>query len=190
MIDMENGFNSRNQAIKTLTDMTVNGLLNHEIFVEVESKAATIKVELEKVKKAEQEKRHLYDITQSIPEIQYPKKWSLRYAGQIYIDELNDYIASRDIGELEEYLVGLQNGGCVSEDFRNKSGFEATAYLSAAIRRRKAAPKSTETQPSAKDIENFNATADKLSKKQIDLEKQMKKMSTPAGTEKSKAYTA
>ena len=183
-------FDSKKQAVETLTKLFVSGNLNRGIVDEAESRSKTIKEELEKLKKANQEKHALYIKAQSIPELMYPKRWSLKYAGPIYQDDLDTYILSRDLAELKQYLLALQNGLCASEDFRNKSGFEATAYLSAAIRRREAAPKSTEAQPTAKDIENFNAKADKIAKKQNDLEKQVKTLSTPTGTVKSKAYTA
>ena len=108
-------FDSRSEAVETLTKLFVNGNIKRDMVDEAESKATIIKEELAKLKKAQQEKQRLSDIAQSIPEIQYPKKWNVRKAGQIYRDELDGYIASRDLPELKEYLAGLQNGA-YSED--------------------------------------------------------------------------
>jgi hypothetical protein len=189
-MNSDNFFDTKDEAIATLVRMFVCGNINHAMVAEAEAKAAIIKEEQEKLKKANQEKRRLHEIAQSVPEIRFPKVWNYRNVNTQYRDELDSYILSRPIPELEGYLEGLQNGACTSEDFLHKSGFEAAAYLSAAIRRRKATSSSTSAVPSQSDIENLNAKAEDIAKKQKELSDKVNKALSPQTDAKAKAYTA
>ena len=173
-----------------MVELIVTGNVTRSYIDRCFAKADVIIAERKKQREIANEQRRQIETAQSIPEIRYPKLWNVRKAGSNYLDELNEYIASRDIAELEVYLAGLQNGACASEDFKNNSGFEASAYLSAAIRRRKAAGGSTGTFPSQADIEKLSAKAEDLAKTQKELDKKFDQMSATQSDAKTKAYTA
>jgi hypothetical protein len=128
--------NSRDEVVNTLAVLKARGTINNEMI-----KAGLLKAD--EIIKAEEEKK-LRDIEErkkrakanNLPIVKFPKLWNMKNCGQKDKDELDEYIKTYDIKELEMYLEDLRNGACASDVFKNHTGFEASCYLAAGLRLR------------------------------------------------------
>ncbi|NLB74854.1 MAG: hypothetical protein GX799_00080 [Crenarchaeota archaeon] len=176
-------FSSRDEAVKGISDLIFSGNINVGMIAEAVQDAEKRKQVQEQQKKEAAEKRRLREIELNKPSLKYHKLWNVRKCGASCQEELDEYLRTYEpLSELEDYLAVIKDGLFASDDFKNQSGLEATAYLQAGIKRRKAS-----TQPSIEvQLKDATDKTDKLSKDVASLNIQ----SNHSHPESAKQYTA